>query len=128
MRHPILTAAILALTAGPAVARSVLSEDQQRAAFAAADTNGDGVVDEAEFAADIVTAFVAHDSDLDEIVIIEHLPGELHRQAAEVDADADGRLTFREVRAFKLCQFEELDANGNHLLEVEEVVMEGPAP
>ncbi|MGD9510751.1 MAG: hypothetical protein AB7I59_00715 [Geminicoccaceae bacterium] len=130
MRYSFVAAAVLALAAGPAMAQPAPapSVEHQRAAFAAADTNRDGVIDEAEFAADVITAFVAHDADLDEVVIITDLPVELRGHAARVDVDVDGRLSFEEVRAFKLRQFELLDANGDLLLELEEIVIEGPAP
>lgn len=122
----VIATAMLALITSPALAQSVLTEQEQRAAFAAADTNGDGVIDEAEFAADAIKAFVHHTPDGDEVILIEDLPPELHAHAAEVDANGDGQLSFEEVRAFKLRQFHALDTNNDHVLTLDEVLMEGP--
>ncbi|MHA1153516.1 MAG: hypothetical protein ACTSQ7_12795 [Alphaproteobacteria bacterium] len=92
-----------------------------RAAFEAADETGDGRVDEAELAADTVSAFVAVDGDGDGNLSAE----ELHEAGIErfgtLDADKSESLTIIEVMNAKIVEFQDADANGDGELTIEEI-------
>jgi hypothetical protein len=108
------------LIGSAAAEEAKLDAELLRAAFESADTSGDGLLDEGEYAADIVTAFVAVDSNGDERLSSD----ELHDAGAEValtlDADHDGSLTIIEVMRAKIVDFENADKNGDGNLTIEE--------
>ncbi|HEX6013411.1 MAG TPA: EF-hand domain-containing protein [Geminicoccaceae bacterium] len=91
-------------------------------AFMAADTDGDGVVSEAELARDAARGFATLDKDGDGKLS----PGELgpHDPAPfrRVDADGDGVLTFTEVMANKSRAFTAGDKDQDGGLSFEEMV------
>jgi Ca2+-binding EF-hand superfamily protein len=91
-------------------------------AFMAADTDGDGVVSEAELARDAARGFATLDKNGDGKLS----PGELgpHDPALfkRVDTDGDGTLTFTEVMANKSRAFTAGDTNQDGGLSFEEMV------
>ncbi len=92
-----------------------------RDAFEAADTSGDGRVDEGEFAADAVAAFVTVDRDGDDRVSVEELRVVGVASIGSLDVDGDDHLTIIEVMNAKLAEFESVDTNGDGELTIEEV-------
>ncbi len=88
------------------------------AAFKAADTSGDGRIDEAELAADTVAAFVAVDDDGDDRVSAEELGG---AGIDKLDVDKNKSLTIVEVMNAKLGEFQIADANGDGELTIDEI-------
>jgi Ca2+-binding EF-hand superfamily protein len=105
----------------PAVAQMDL--DAARAAFDAADTNQDGVIDEAELAGDAVSAFSGQDRNRDNVLE----PGEFDKTVdaarfEEIDADGDGRLSFDEVMAYKVDQLDQADQDGDGVLSLNEAL------
>ncbi len=93
-----------------------------QAAFEAADTDGDGRIDEGELAADTVAAFVAVDSNGD-----DHLSAEELREAGvasigTLDVDKNESLTIVEVMNAKIVEFQNADANSDGELWPEEIL------
>jgi hypothetical protein len=132
IRLPALSvlAAVAAALAGGApqpASAQVIDETVTREAFLAADTNADGVVDEAEFAADSVTAFADLDANADGVLIIEELQGATPAAFSRVDVDSDGRLTLDEVRQGRLADFARMDSSGDGVLTLDEVLKFEPA-
>jgi hypothetical protein len=119
-----IAAALLAIgiMAPHFVAGQSPTADFTRAAFAAADLNGDGLVDEAEVVNDAIVGFVAADEDADRTVIAPDLDPADHAAMAGVDVDGDGRLTFAEVMEMKLEQFRSADTGGDGALTLDEVL------
>ena len=91
-------------------------------AFMAADTDGDGVVSEAELARDAAHGFATLDKNGDGKLSPEELGPHDPALFKRVDADGDGMLTFTEVMANKSRAFEAGDANQDGGLSFEEMV------
>ncbi len=91
------------------------------AAFEAADTSGDGRIDEAELAADTVAAFVAVDDNRNDRVSAEELGGANTTNIAKLDVDKNKSLTIVEVMNGKLAEFKNADADGDGELTIEEI-------
>ncbi len=94
--------------------------DLLRAAFEAADTTGDGRIDEAELAADTVAAFVAVDSNGDGLLSAEELREAGVASIGTLDVDKNESLTIVEVMNAKIVEFQNADANGDGELWIEE--------
>ena len=94
--------------------------DLLRAAFEAADTTGDGRIDEAELAADTVAAFVAVDSNGDGRLSAEELREAGVASIGTLDVDKNESLTIVEVMNAKIVEFQNADANGDGELWIEE--------
>ncbi len=92
-----------------------------RAAFEAADTSGDGRIDEAELAADTVAAFAAVDDNGDDRVSAEELGGAGVASIGKLDVDKNGSLTIIEVMNAKIVEFQNADTNGDGELTIEEI-------
>ena len=92
-----------------------------RAAFEAADTSGDGRIDEAELAADTVAAFVAVDSNGDDRLSAEELREDGVANIGTLDVDKNESLTIIEVMNAKIVEFQNADANGDGELTIEEI-------
>ncbi len=112
-----------------AVAFASVSADAQNAeldlellhaAFEAADTSGDGRIDEAELAADTVAAFVAVDSNGDDRLSAEELHEAGVASIDTLDVDKDESLTIVEVMNAKIIEFQNADSNGDGELTIEE--------
>jgi Ca2+-binding EF-hand superfamily protein len=121
----LMLGATLAWPMGSAAAQQAGGADQavrERFAFEAADSDGDGVVSEAELARDAARGFAALDKDGSGTLT----PGELapHDSAlfARVDANGDGALTFMEVMTNKTRALKAGDENGDGGLSFEEMV------
>ena len=95
--------------------------DLLRAAFEAADTSGDGRIDEAELAADTVAAFVAVDSNGDGLLSAEELREAGVASIGTLDVDKNESLTIIEVMNAKIVEFQNADANGDGELTIEEI-------
>ena len=92
-----------------------------QAAFDAADTSGDGRIDEGELAADTVAAFVAVDSNGDDRLSAEELREAGVASIGTLDVDNTESLTIIEVMNAKIVELESADANGDGELTIEEV-------
>ena len=91
-------------------------------AFMAADTDGDGVVSEAELARDAAHGFATLDKDGDGKLSPDELGSHDPALFGRVDADGDGMLTFTEVMANKSRAFTAGDKNHDGGLSFEETV------
>jgi Ca2+-binding EF-hand superfamily protein len=94
----------------------------ERLAFDAADTDGDGLVSEAELARDAAAGFSGLDVDRSGTLTPEELGPHDPAMFARVDADGDGVLTFSEVMLHKTQGFADADANQDGKLSFEEMV------
>jgi len=92
-----------------------------RSAFEAADTSGDGGIDEAELAADTVAAFVSVDVNGDDRVSAEELGRAGVASIGKLDVDKNKSLTIIEVMNAKIIEFQNADANGNGKLTIDEI-------
>ena len=90
------------------------------AAFEAADTSGDGRIDEGELAADTVAAFVAVDSNGDDRLSAEELRENGVANIGMLDIDNNESLTIIEVMNAKLVEFQNADTNDDGELTIEE--------
>ncbi len=91
-------------------------------AFEAADTSGDGRIDEAELATDTVAAFVTVDSNGDDrLSAAELLEGGV-ASIGTLDVDKNESLTIVEVMNAKIVEFQNADANGDGELTIEEFI------
>ena len=107
----------------PAVAQGLVVTDAlERAAFRAADRNGDAVIDEAELAADVTAAFLLLDRNGDGVLTLDELVGVDQAAFAAVDIDGDGRITFDELRLTKLAAFNAADRTQNGQLTMAELL------
>src|SRR5918995_6506566 len=103
-------------TIGPALAQEADggggSYVQERFAFDVADTDGKGLISEAEFVRDAAAAFSRLDKDGSETLTPDELGPHDPAAFARVDADGDGVLTFEEVMRYKMRAFEAADTDG----------------
>lgn len=90
--------------------------------FAAADTNGDGLLDEAELVADQAARFTSLDADGDGGLVPGELAGADAAAFERLDRNGDGKLSFQEAMAGKLQDFRRADQNGDGRLSLAEVV------
>ena len=98
-----------------------LDKELLRAAFEAADTSGDGRIDEGELAADTVAAFVAVDRNGNDRLSAEELREAGVASIEPLDADNSESLTIVEVMNAKIVEFQNADANGDGYLTIEEI-------
>ncbi|MGZ9034204.1 MAG: EF-hand domain-containing protein [Rhodospirillales bacterium] len=94
----------------------------QKVAFDAADTDGDGLVSEAEFVRDAAAAFAGLDENRDRKLSPAELGPHDPQQFKKVDANGDGVLTFKEVMTLKMKAFNAGDKSGDGKLSYEEMV------
>lgn len=94
----------------------------QKVAFDAADTDGDGLVNAAEFTRDAAAAFAGLDDNRDRKLTPAELGPHDPARFKKVDANGDGVLTFKEVMTFKMKAFEAGDKSGDGKLSYEEMV------
>lgn len=105
-----LVVAGFALISGTSSAEPVVvTEELERALFRAADLDGDGSLDEAEFAADVIAAFVGLDANGDGVLTPDELVGVSAATFARIDTNGDGVITLDEVRLHKLNAFAAAD-------------------
>ena len=99
-----------AATGLPAAAQEVVpTADLERAAFRAADLDGDGHLDERELAADAVAAFVGLDRNGDGVLTPDELVGVGEAAFARIDINRDGAIDLDELRLHKLNAFHAAD-------------------
>jgi len=96
----------------------------EKIAFEAADTNGDNVVSEGEFARDAAAAFAGLDRNRDGKLTPEELGSPDPTAFARIDTDGDGTVTFIEVMNYKMKAFRAADTNGDGALSFDEMVAE----
>ncbi len=112
----------VAFVLGSANAQNVeLDLELLRAAFEAADTSGDGRIDEGELAADTVAAFVAVDSNGDDRLSAEELREAGVASIGTLDVDKNESLTIVEVMNAKIVEFQNADTNDDGELTIEEI-------
>jgi len=112
----------VAFVSGSADAQNAeMDLDLIRATFEAADTSGDGSIDEAELAADTVAAFVAVDSNGDERLSAEELREAGVASIGALDVDKSESLTIIEVMNAKIVEFQNADTNSDGELTIEEL-------
>jgi Ca2+-binding EF-hand superfamily protein len=110
-------------------ASAQMSPEAARAAFDAADANGDGVLDEAELAADAASAFSGLDQNRDYALEPQELVQTVQANGFEgIDTNGDGRLTFDEVMAHKLDQLGQADQNADGVVSLDEALDFNEAP
>lgn len=97
------------------------NSDRSASAFDAADRNNDGVVDEAEFGADIAHAFVTLDTDGDSRLSIRELGSEFSEEMIDEDANGDQHIDVTEAIRAKSRAFDAADTNNDKMLSVDEV-------
>jgi Ca2+-binding EF-hand superfamily protein len=125
-RKGILGLALVAMagTTGPIMAQQAAgaASSVEQLAFDAADTDGDGVINEAELARDAARGFATLDRDGS----LTLTPAELGPHDAvlfkRVDANGDGVLTFEEVMINKTRGFNQGDKNKDGGLSFDEMV------
>lgn len=105
----------------PAAAQELGSKTGELS-FLAADTNGDGLVDEAELTADQAKRFHQLDADQDGLLSTDELAAHDPAAFTALDKNADGKLSFAEVMAGKLPDFARADTGGDGRLSYDEVV------
>ena len=91
----------------------------EKIAFEAADTDGNNLVSEGEFARDAAAAFSGLDRNHDRKLT----PDELGTASfARIDVNGDGVLTFNEVMTYKMKAFKAADKNNDNALSFDEMV------
>ena len=125
----IVMAVATALLAPPAAAeRLVITEQLERAAFRAADLDGDGLLDEAELAADVVAAFVALDRDGNGVLTPDELVGVSEAAFARIDIDGSGSIEIEELRLRKLNDFASADRDLDGRVSMAEMIFRPRRP
>jgi Ca2+-binding EF-hand superfamily protein len=123
---PCTVCLFVAMTFGAAVAQQADAALEpgfyERFAFEAADTDGDGLVSEAELARDAAAGFSGLDRDGSGTLTPEELGPHDPVMFARVDANGDGVLSFSEIMDHKIRAFEQGDANGDDGLSFDEMV------
>ena len=94
----------------------------EKIAFEAADTDGNNLVSEGEFARDAAAAFSGLDRNHDGKLTAEELDSPDPKKFALIDANGDGYLTFTEVMTFKMKAFRAADKNNDDALSFDEMV------
>jgi hypothetical protein len=115
------SAVLLAALPGPASLAQQAGGETTELSFLAADANGDGMVDEAELAADQAKRFAQLDADGDDSLSPADLAEHDAASFAAVDRDGDGKLSFEEVMAAKMVDFTGADADRDGRLSYGEV-------
>jgi Ca2+-binding EF-hand superfamily protein len=125
----------IALAAGaaglptPAAAEPlVITEQLERAAFRAADLDGDGLLDEAELAADVIAAFVALDRDGNGVLTPDELVGVSEAAFARIDIDGSGTIELEELRLRKLNDFASADRDLDGRVSMTEMIFRPRRP
>jgi len=126
MSEPSRILVVIALAGQVALATPAAAQmepDIARAAFEAADADGDGVIDEAELSSDAASAFSGLDRNGDSFLEADEFePSVDGAGLREIDASGDGRLTFDEVMAHKLDQMSRADQNGDGVISLDEAL------
>ncbi len=120
----LVLATILASAPPAAAQRSGMSQalEQERMAFEIADTDGDMLISEGEFARDAAAGFSSLDTDGSGTLTPAELGPHDPALFARIDTNRDGLLTFDEVMAYKMKAFKAADSNGDDQLSFDEMV------
>jgi Ca2+-binding EF-hand superfamily protein len=119
----------LILAALVAAGSTVLAADANpkhdpRAAFKETDTNGDGAIDHEEYHVRIVEVFYFADANKDGYLDPNELKALVFADDfTEDDKDANGRVSLREFLRVRFADFGKVDANGDGVLSIDEVVV-----
>ena len=100
-----------------------VDETFSKAAFHAADQNKDGYVDEAEYSADIIDAFVDLDKNSNKKIEKNELIEPDINDFKETDSNKDNVLTLDEIMQGKMDDYKSIDKNKDGLLSVEETIL-----
>jgi len=100
-----------------------IDEPFSKAAFHAADQNKDGFVNEAEYSADIIDAFVDLDKNNNKKIEKNELIEPDMTDFKETDSNKDNVLTFDEIMQGKMDDYQSIDKNKDGLLTVEETIL-----
>jgi EF-hand domain pair len=122
-----ISIAIILGAIGPAAAQDdppIPPNIDDRLAFDAADTNGDGYVSEAELARDAAVGFSSLDKDRSGTLTPQELGPHDPAWFKRVDRNGDGVLTFTEVMTNKLQGLEAGDKDHDDRLSFDEMVNE----
>ncbi|TQV72557.1 hypothetical protein FKG95_25635 [Denitrobaculum tricleocarpae] len=125
MKQTVILAGLTLLLTATGLSHATAQSENElatRAAFEAADQNGDGLIDEAELAHDTIEGFVAIDSDGNRSLESGELGADFQDAIAPMDGDGNGSLSFEEVMKRKLNQFKQADSNADGTLTIEEVL------
>lgn len=106
LRSAALAAGLAAGLAGAAGAQT--NEERLRAAFAAADVNGDGVVDVDEYVGYFVRGFRARDTGNRGYLTMSSLDNPDPARFRQADRDGDGRISLGEAVADRMIVFFEI--------------------
>jgi hypothetical protein len=121
-----LTAAMLGTSPIAAAQPAQDAAGTSELSFLAADTDGDGLLDEAELGADQAKRFRELDANADGYLEAGELETPDGAMFAAVDKDGDGKLSFVEVMNAKMVGFTAADTNADGRVSFEEVtVFEG---
>ncbi len=96
-----------------------------RAAFAETDQNHDGAIDHEEFIERMTEVFYRADVDKDgKLTPVEVTATlvETSNLSSATDSNQDGTLTLHEFMRARMKDYEDVDTNGDGLLEIDEVV------
>jgi Ca2+-binding EF-hand superfamily protein len=116
VRFSVIVAAVLAAST------AVADEQAIRAAFAAADVNGDGQVGPNEYADYFRGVFADLDANGDGHLDAAEAPGDDEARFMRVDLDANGRISSSEAVAERMRVFDQVDADRSGALSMEEVL------
>lgn len=94
----------------------------EKIAFEAADTDGNNLVSEAEFARDAAAAFSGLDRNHDFKLTPDELGPHDAATFARIDTDGDGALSFSEVMTYKMKAFKAADTDHDGSLSFDEMV------
>jgi len=94
----------------------------EQMSFEAADTDGNNLISEGEFARDAAAGFAGLDRDHDGKLTPAELGNPDPRKFARIDANGDGYLTFTEVMTYKMKAFKAADKDGDGQLSFQEIV------
>ena len=120
----VFAAGVMGLLALPGLAQvdDGLPVSAEGFAFVAADTDGDGLISEAELARDAAAGFSGLDANGDGLLTPDELGPHDPADFADVDTDGDGALSFAEVMENKLQGLAAADQDGDGYLSFEEMM------
>ena len=91
-------------------------------AFAATDTNADGVIDVEEYRARMLTVFAVLDKDGDGFLVVAEVPDGHKELFPVVDKDGSGKVGVREYLVFLVPRFWQSDYDGDTVLSLPEAI------